>query len=161
VDALAISLKLRDVLVAQGVKVVMVRTGNNVDIPNSARARIGNRAKADLFVSIHLNGATSSSARGIMTLYPQSKWTGAIGVRSKAAAGSVESAVTKATGWPAWPLSARGDLTEFNFSTRPIILVECGFLSNPAEDRQAATSAFQAKIARGIGAGVMSYLKSR
>ena len=160
VDALAISLKLQKVLAAQGVKVVMVRTGNNVDIPNSERARIGNRANADLVVRVHLNSASSSSARGILSIYPHSQWTGGIEVRSKAAAGLVEAAVTKATGAKAWPLSARGDMTGFNFSTRPTIIVECGFMSNPTDDRLGASPSYQAKLAQGIGAGVMSYLKS-
>lgn len=161
VDALAISLKLRTVLEAQGVKVVMVRTGNNVDIPNSERARIGNRANADLVVRVHLNSATSSKPRGILSIYPHSQWTRAIEAPSKAAAGLVEAAVTKATGAKAWPLSAVGDMTGFNFSTRPTIIVECGFMSNPTDDRLGASPAYQSKLAQGIGAGVMSYLKSR
>ena len=161
VDALAISLKLRTVLEAQGVKVVMVRTGNNVDIPNSERARIGNRANADLVVRVHLNSATSSKPRGILSIYPHSQWTRAIEAPSKAAAGLVEAAVTKATGAKAWPLSAVGDMTGFNFSTRPTIIVECGFMSNPIDDHLGASPAYQSKLAQGIGAGVMSYLKSR
>ena len=160
VDALAISLKLRDLLVAQGVKVVMVRTSNNVNIPNSQRAAIGNRANADLVVRVHLNSATGSGPRGILSIYPHSQWTGGIEVRSKSAAGLVEAAVTKATGAKAWPLSAVGDMTGFNFSTRPTIIVECGFMSNPTDDRLGATPSYQSKLAQGIGAGVISYLKS-
>jgi N-acetylmuramoyl-L-alanine amidase len=158
---LQISLALRDILVGAGVKVVMVRTKNNVNIPNSKRASIGNKAKADLVVRIHLDSSTDSSVHGISTLYPSgNSWVKAIKAPSLAAARLVQAAVVRATGATSRGLFGRADMSGFNYSTRPTILVECGFLSNAAEDKLAAQAAYRLKIANGIAAGVMAYLKS-
>jgi N-acetylmuramoyl-L-alanine amidase len=162
VRVLAISLKLRDALVAEGVKVVMVRTTNDVDIPNSKRASIGNAAKADLVVRVHLDSATDQSVNGISTLFPSgNSWVKPITTPSRAAAQLVQSAVARTTGASSRGLFARGDMSGFNYSTRPTVIVECGFLSNPTEDRRVATAAYQQKIADGLAAGVMAYLKAK
>jgi N-acetylmuramoyl-L-alanine amidase len=159
---LEISLKLRDALAAKGVKVVMVRTTNDVDIPNSERARIGNRAKADLVVRVHLDSASDSSVTGISTLYPSgNRWVTPIEAPSRAAGRSIEASVVRATGAVSRGLFGRGDMSGFNYSTRPTVIVECGFLSNAAEDRRTAGAAYQGKIASGIATGVMAYLRSR
>ena len=39
------------------------------------------------------------------------------------------------------------------------MLVECGFLSNPVEDRLLASPHYQDKIAAGMAEGVLSYLR--
>ena len=52
--------------------VVMTRTGDYF-VPLQERANIGNKAKADLFVSIHLNSAGSSSANGAEVFYYSKK----------------------------------------------------------------------------------------
>ena len=54
---LAVGLKLRDALEARGIKVVMTRTSQDVDISNIQRAQIANEASADLFVRVHADGA--------------------------------------------------------------------------------------------------------
>lgn len=54
--------------------VIMTRS-TDVFIPLQERAAIGNRAKADLFVSIHLNSSTNSSANGAEVFYYSKKET--------------------------------------------------------------------------------------
>ena len=54
---------------------------------------------------------------------------------------------------------AREDITGFNWAKVPSVLVETGFLTNPAEDRRLQTTAYQERIARGIADGVMAYLR--
>lgn len=160
-QTLAISLKLRDALVAKGVKVVMVRVTNNVDIPNSERAKIGNDAKADLVVRIHLNGSTDDDTHGIMTLFPSgNSWVDPITAASKQAAQALQAAVVAATGAASQGVSGSSTMTGFNYSTRPTVIVECGYLSNAAEDRLIATAAYQQKIADGLATGIVSYLES-
>ena len=159
---LAISLRLRDALVANGVKVVMVRTTNNVDIPNSKRATIGNDAKADLVVRIHLNGSTDNGVHGITTLYPSgNSWVAPITDASKKAAEAVQAAVVAATGAASQGISGSSIMSGFNYSKWPSVIVECGYLSNASEDRLVATDAYQQKIADGLAAGIMSYLQAQ
>jgi N-acetylmuramoyl-L-alanine amidase len=158
-EALAISLKLRDKLQAAGVRVVMVRTVDDVNIANSQRAIMGNQAGAALAVRVHLDSNADAKMRGFATLYPSgNKWVIPIEVPSKRAAGLVQAAAVKATGASDRGLFGRSDMTGFNWSKVPTIIVECAFMSNAADDRLAATSAYQDKLAAGIAAGVLEYL---
>jgi N-acetylmuramoyl-L-alanine amidase len=70
---LAVSLALRAALEERGVAVVMTRTRDTL-IALADRGRIANRAKADLFVSVHVNAANPNwrqpgTARGFETYF--------------------------------------------------------------------------------------------
>ena len=69
--ALSVAKKLADNL-RKDYNVVMTRT-TDVFVPLQERASIGNRAKADLFVSIHLNSSNSSSGNGAEVFYYSKK----------------------------------------------------------------------------------------
>ena len=157
--ALQIAMNLKHRLEADGIKVVMTRTTNDVSMSNAERAQIANSAKAALFVRIHANGSPDSRAAGVSTLYPGSTpWTNKIEERSKRAAGIVQRAVLTTTGAPNDGVTLRSDLAGFNWATVPSVLVECGYLSNPVEDRLLSSPQYQDKVAIGIAAGVQRYL---
>jgi len=157
--ALQISMNLKKRLESQGVKVVMTRTTNDVSLSNSERAAISNKAKADLFVRIHGDGSPDSDTSGLSTLYPgRNRWTGSITSDSKRAARFVQTSAIRATGATDRGTKARTDLSGFNWSKRPAVLVEAGFLSNPVEDRLLSSPHYQDKVAKGIADGVMEYL---
>ena len=159
---LEIALKLQQALVARGVTVVMVRTSQNVNISNSARAAIANNANAALFIRLHCDGIGNSSTNGFSTLVPASnQWTGPIVASSRKAAGYVHRAAIAATGAGDRGIVSRGDLSGFNWSKVPTILPEMGFLSNPTEDRKLNTAAYQQQLANGMADGIVQYLKSR
>jgi N-acetylmuramoyl-L-alanine amidase len=160
--ALQISMNLKKRLEADGVKVVMTRTTNDVNLSNSERASIANKAKADLFVRVHADGSPDGSVSGISTLYPSSnRWTSGFVDRSKSAARRVQASVVAQTGAIDRGIKARSDLSGFNWSRVPVVLVECGFLSNSIEDRLLTSPHYQDNVAGGIAAGVMGYLDSR
>ena len=157
--ALQISMNLKRRLEAAGVRVVMTRTTNDVNISNAERAQIANKAKAALFVRVHANGSPEAGAAGISTLYPgDTQWTRAIMGKSKQAADLVQRAALTATGAPNDGITPRTDLAGFNWAQVPSVLVECGYLSNPVEDRLLASPAYQDKVAMGIASGVLRYL---
>jgi N-acetylmuramoyl-L-alanine amidase len=158
-QVLEISLRLRDRLQAAGLKVVMVRTTDDVNIANSKRAMMGNQAGAALAVRVHLDSNADSKVRGFSTLYPSGNtWVKPIEAESKRAAGLVQAAAVKATGAADRGLFGRADMTGFNYSKVPTIIVECAFMSNKDDDVLAATPAYQEKLAAGITAGVLQYL---
>jgi len=158
---LQIAMNLKKRLESQGVKVVMVRTVNDVDIVNSKRAAIANKANADLFIRIHADGSPNSSVVGISTLYPASnKWTRSFAGESKTAAVMVQKAMIQSTGAVDRGAIKRSDLSGFNWAKVPSVLVETGFLSNRVEDKLLASPHYQDKLAEGIAAGAMKYLKS-
>lgn len=159
---LAISLKLRDELEQRGITVVMVRETQDVNIANSERAAIANNANADLFIRLHCDGANSQSAYGLSTLVPASnRWTGPIVGPSRTAADIVHRAVVAATGAKDNGVVERSDLSGFNWAKVPTILVEMGFMTNPAEDARLNDPAYQQQLADGMAEGIEEYLRSR
>ena len=159
---LAISLRVRTLLERAGVRVVMTRTRTEgASIGNVARAGIANRAGASLFLRIHGDGASSSSARGSHTLLPafRAGWTDDVYEDSRAAAELVQQELVRSLGFPDRGLQERADMTGFNWSDVPVILVEVGFMTNPTEDRALSTEAYRERAARGMCRGVLRYLQ--
>jgi N-acetylmuramoyl-L-alanine amidase len=155
---LRVALKLRDVLKAAGIKVIMVRTSENVDIPNSKRAAIANNAHAGLFIRLHCDGVNSSSTHGFLTLVPaKNKWTGPILSASARAGRDVQKAALAATGAFDRGITPRSDMSGFNWSKVPSVIVEMGLMTNPTEDRKLATASYEQTLAQGIANGVLAY----
>lgn len=159
---LQVALKLRKELQAHGVKVVMVRTSQNVTLSNSQRAVIANKAHATLFIRLHCNAASDTSKHGLSTIAPpKNPWTKPIVSASATARSFVSAAALKATGAASSGTASKDDLSSFNWSKVPTIVVEMGFVSNSAEDKALTTSTYQHKLAAGIANGVVKYLRAR
>ncbi len=160
---LAIGLKTRTLLRRAGYRVVMTRTGpwfryragGNVD-----RAQFCSRQHAALMLRIHADGSTDPSWNGLATYYPAYRkgWTDRIYARSLRAARLVQRACVRATGARDRGIVPRSDLTGFNWSTIPAVLVETGFLTNPRERALLQSSGYQWKVARGLERGVAAFL---
>jgi len=157
--ALAIALKTRALLKGDGYRVAMTRTGRTYAGGNIARARFCNVRHAALMIRIHADGATDRSLHGVKTLVPalHRGWTDDIYASSVRAAREVQSAVVRQTRALDLGLVQRSDLTGFNWANVPAILVECGFMTNPAEARLLRSNAYQLKIARGLTAGAEAF----
>jgi N-acetylmuramoyl-L-alanine amidase len=161
---LRVARRLRPMLERAGVRVVMTRTKNaGTSVGNIARARIANRAGAALFLRIHADGLSDSSARGTHTLYPALRrgWTDDVYASSKRAAKIVQAEMLRALGFPDRGLQERSDFTGFNWADVPVILVEMGFMTNPTEDRLLATSRYQQRAALGLCRGTLRFLGRR
>ncbi len=160
---LAISLPLRDLLTVMGYTVELTRTEDvmlNTE-GDSLRERkvsdIHNRLAmveaADLTVSIHQNKFTQSQYYGTQIFYsPNTE-------ESRVLADSVRDQVIALL----QPENTRGlkrgtsDVYLLHHATRPMILVECGFLSNDAELAKLKTPGYQRAMAFAVAAGVMTY----
>jgi N-acetylmuramoyl-L-alanine amidase len=159
---LALGLELRRQLVARGYCVTMTReTMRGTSVGNVARARLANRVRARLFVRIHCDGVDNSSSNGTSTLYPAyiRGWTDDILPASKTAAADVQSSLVRSLGSRNLGLSRRSDLTGFNWSDVPVVLVEVGFLSNPRENRLLKSRAYQRRAGIGIANGIRRFVK--
>jgi N-acetylmuramoyl-L-alanine amidase len=158
--ALAIAQRARAILQRDGYRVAMTRTGPGYAGGNIARARFCNVRHAALMVRIHADGSTDASRQGVHTLYPALRrgWTDDIYASSLRAARKVQAAIVRQTGARDIGLVPRSDLTGFNWADVPVVLVEAGFMTNPAEGRLLRTSAYQLKVARGIAAGTKAFL---
>jgi N-acetylmuramoyl-L-alanine amidase len=158
-NTLDVALKLRDELVRRGVTVVMVRTTQKVNISNSTRAKIANDAHAALFIRLHCDGSSSSRVRGVLTIVPATnRWTSRIVRKSARAGRDIQTATIRRTHAKNRGIAKRGDLSGFNWSKVPTALIEMGFMTNRAEDRKLASSAYQQKLAVGIADGTVRFL---
>lgn len=157
--ALAIALKTRALLKGNGYRVAMTRTGRTYAGGNIERARFCNVRHAALMIRIHADGSTDRSLHGVKTLVPalHRGWTDDIYASSIRAARKVQSAVVRQTRAVDLGLVQRSDLTGFNWANVPAVLVECGFMTNPAEARLLRSNAYQLKIARGLTAGAEAF----
>lgn len=155
---LRIARKARAALLERGYRVAMTRTGRDFTLGrggNIDRARFCNRRNAALMLRIHADGSTNRSLHGVSTLYPawHRGWTDDIFRPSRRAARIVQRAVLRRTGAADRGLVARSDLTGFNWANVPVILVETGFMTNPAERGRLESNAHQWRVARGLAAG--------
>jgi N-acetylmuramoyl-L-alanine amidase len=157
--ALAIALKTRALLKGDGYRVAMTRTGRTYAGGNIERARFCNVRHAALMIRIHADGSTDRSLHGVKTLVPalHRGWTDDIYASSVRAARKVQSAVVRQTRALDLGLVQRSDLTGFNWANVPAVLVECGFMTNPAEARLLRSNAYQLKVARGLAAGAEAF----
>ncbi len=73
-DTLRLSLEVRNILEERGYTVVMTRDDDS-DVSLDDRCKIANKARASLFVSIHRNSSTSSTATGVEMWIHSSKPT--------------------------------------------------------------------------------------
>ena len=151
---LKLALKLKPLLEEAGATVYMTRE-DEYSISNIARAEFANELNADLAFRIHADGSDNSSAHGISMLVPA---YGTIGEelenRSREIGEKVLYAMVASTGANNRGVKERSDLTGFNWSKVPVILAECGFMSNPEEDALLASDAYQQKLAEGIYNGI-------
>jgi N-acetylmuramoyl-L-alanine amidase len=159
---LAIARKTRTLLLRRGYRVAMTRTGPVFRYGsggNVARAEFCNRRNAKLMLRIHADGSSNPASHGIATLYPvlRSGWTDDIYVRSLRAARLVQRAAVSVTRARDLGLVRRSDLTGFNWANVPSILVETGFMTNPAERTRLESSGYQWLVARGLTAGVAAF----
>ncbi len=158
---LEVSLKIQKALEARGVKVIMVRTSQNVNISNSERAAIANKAGADLLLRIHCDDVSNGSLNGLLTMVPaKNKWTGPIVAPSAKAGKAIRSAALKSTGARDRGIVSTAEMTGFNWSKVPSVIVEMGLMSNAREDRLLSSASYQNKLATGISDGVVTYLNS-
>lgn len=159
---LQLGLKLQKALKKKGYKVYMTRTTNNVNMSNVQRATYCNSKKANLTVRIHADGSTNKATQGLTVLYPTNPKTKAINAKSKKTAKVMMKQLikkTKAKKGYGTGLMARSDLTGFNWSKTPVVLVEVGFMSNPTEDRKLATKRYQRKLVTGMVKGIQKTVK--
>ncbi|WP_438445941.1 N-acetylmuramoyl-L-alanine amidase [Gorillibacterium sp. sgz5001074] len=159
---LAVGLLLRDLLEERGYRVVMTRETHHVRISNIERAELGNRERADLVVRIHADGSESEQVQGISLLHPaESAVPEGVYEPSRRAAELLLDALLSSTGASSRGVLPRSDLTGFNWSEVPVVLVEMGFMSNAREDRLMATEEYRMKLAEGMADGIDAVFAGR
>lgn len=158
---LEVSLLLKEKLENQGYTVVMTREINDVDISNKERAEMANNAKANVFLRIHADGSSSSKTHGLHILCPakNNQYTKDIYEKSNKLAKIMIEELVASTEAKSKGIAYRKDISGFNWSKVPVVLIEMGFMTNPQEDKKLATKEYQDKIGNGILNGLNEYFK--
>ncbi len=155
---LAVSLGLRERLVERGYCVTMTRAAasSRPSRGNVARAGIANKARATLFLRIHVDASPSQARRGSAVLYPayDRRWTADILPQSKRAARVIQSELGPALGGPDLGSFPRADITGFNWADVPSVLAVVGFLTNPQDDQLLSESTYRRRAVEALTRGV-------
>ena len=149
--------RLARLLADQGLSVCSTRTTDRRLVDESsakdlqARADKANQAHADYFVSVHCNSAARSEANGVETFVLSR------GGLAEALARQVQARLVSMTG-----LTDRGvktaDLAVLRKTQMPAVLIEVGFISNPAEEKLLQEAAFLDKAALAMAQAIAAHL---
>ena len=153
---LKLALMLKPRLEELGAVVYMTREDEN-SISNIARAEFANELKADLAFRIHADGNDDSAVCGMSMLVPAKGTLGdELEKISRSYGETILASMIENTGAKDRGVRERGDLTGFNWSIVPVVLVECGFMSNPEEDALLSDETYQEKLVKGMLEGILN-----
>ncbi len=172
---LDVAIRVDQLLQAAGFKTVFTRESDQY-LTLAERAAMANGIENSLFVSLHFNKSTTSTATGVETFYatekvaPEAAWTWvgyftepeppADADKGEELAGFVQAALLTRTNATNRGIKAR-KLYVVRHTRSPAILVECGFLSNPFEARLIANSAYRDRLAAAIVEGIIQFQEGR
>lgn len=156
-----VALKLETLLKSKGFTVIMTKTEDSEDPGNVDRAETGNKNNAKLVIRIHADSCDNGSVSGATMLVPGTAYsnTKSIYTESRRCGEIILNTLTKEVGMKNRGISERNDLTGFNWSTVPVILIEMGFLSNPDEDKLLCDDKYEDKMAAALSDGVVQALE--
>ena len=170
---LAIAGKVKTRLESEGVRVIMTRAGDEGLYEDTGdesiralktqdmkeRKRIIEDSDADLTVSIHLNSFTQdASVKGAQVFYPLYGDPEAID-ESERAAKIIQAGLNEAINIDKKRSElGKDDVFLLKEVATPIVIVECGFLSNPEDASNLKDKKFQSKISRNLSDSICSYL---
>jgi len=159
---LSVAKKLKKALSDNGAKIIMIRETSKCNLSNVDRAKLWNSSNADLTIRIHANGIDDSKVSGVLMMIPGDKYIKDKNMlRKSAQAGQyILDGVLKQTKAKSQGTVKSTDLTGFNWSKIPVVLLEMGFMTNPQEDRLLNTDAYQNKMVTGIVQGLVQYSKN-
>lgn len=161
---LNIALKVRGYLEQSGAYVIMTRT-EDVDLDGDdtkswkkkdmvRRSEIANNSDGDIMISIHQNAFPQSNVRGGQVFYHKNSEQG------KKLAQQIQTAIKKHADADNKRVAKHNEDYYILRTTKvPAVIIECGFLTNPEEERKLNTDDYQEKMAWAIYIGIVEYFQ--
>lgn len=160
---LSVSKKTKKYLEKKGIRVVMTRdkdeslaegeNGNRKVQDMKARVKRINDTKPDLAVSIHQNSYHEESIHGAQVFYYEHSESGEKDARI------LQEALLAVDPDNTRQVKANTTYYLLKRTEVPILIIECGFLSNQEEAEKLASEDYQKEIAKAIANGIESCLK--
>jgi N-acetylmuramoyl-L-alanine amidase len=163
-----VAMYLRAYLVREGAKVVMTRrTNHGVGPCITRRARILDKARADVAIDIHADGGPESG-RGVAILTPVADGPNDKVIASSRRFGRILlNRYTKVTGIPisnydgSGGFAPRNNLAGLNLTTVPKVLIECVNMRNAADAGRLVKASFQRLAAKSMAEAITGFLVPR
>ena len=162
---LKIALYLKEILESQNINVIMTRTEDK-DLATETnkrklsdikeRVKLMENSNADMVISIHQNSYPDAEVYGAQCFYPTESEEG-----KKLASIIQNQIITSTNQTKIREIKDNNDYYLLKHSSTPIVIVECGFLSNPAEEQLLLTDEYQRKMAWSIYLGTLQYLETK
>jgi len=160
---LSIAYKLKDYLEMQNIAVTMTRTEDDLLVDCSEkgfktrdmkkRVEILESAEPTIGISIHQNSYPSEKVRGAQVFYYEESASG------KALAATLEQVLEeRLDGEHRRTIKENKTYYMLKNTTVPTVIVECGFLSNRAEEALLATEEYRDRVAWSLHLGILRYL---
>lgn len=140
------SRRIAAILRQSGLRVIETRT-RDYFVTLDKRVAISNRNRNTVFVSIHYNWARRSKASGVETFF--------CGSRSSRLAANIQREIRRPYGAIDRGVKFRKFYVLRN-NNRPAVLVELGFLSNPAENKKVQNAAMRQRLAEAVARGILA-----
>lgn len=160
---LSISKKIYDILISKGAIVYLTRDGNyDLSVTNalnrkrsdlSRRANIINRSMCDIYISIHLNAESSSVWSGAQVFYDD------VNPKNKEIAQIMQEVLAKNFRTNR-KYKETNEMYLHKRVTRPGVLIEVGFISNPNERYLLTKDYYQQRLATSIVSGIEIYFNN-
>ena len=167
---LQLAFRTAEILRRCGYTVLLTRKTDYL-VPLNRRSQIANNHRGDLFISLHCNASTDRRANGVESycLTP----AGVASTNQKRASSvrlpgnkldsnnfllacELQKSILHRTGANDRGVR-RGRFAVLRNLNMPGVLLELGFISNPAEESKLASSEYREQLARGIAVGIINY----
>lgn len=147
---------LRTQLEEKGYKVVLTRSAHDVKLSNKERAKVANKARATLVISLHADGGKSYQ-NGFYIMSPSKKSTTSKRYKKS---NQQANAILKKVSTKGKVFSTghfyREDLALFNYTKAPAISIQLGFLTNVKDDKKLADNVYMEKLVKRIANGIQA-----
>lgn len=147
---------LRTQLEEKGYKVILTRSAHDVKLSNKERAKVANKARATLVISLHADGGKSYQ-NGFYIMSPSKKSTTSKRYKKS---NQQANAILKKVSTKGKIFSTghfyREDLALFNYTKAPAISIQLGFLTNVKDDKKLADNVYMEKLVKRIANGIQA-----
>lgn len=159
---LKIAYYLKEMLETQNINIIMTRTEDK-DLATETshrklsdikeRVKLMENSNADIVISIHQNSYPKTDVYGAQCFYPTESEEG------KTLAAIIQNQIIQSTNQTKIrEIKPNNDYYLLKHSSTPIVIVECGFLTNPEEEQLLLSENYQREMAWAIHLGILQYL---